>query len=88
MLDYRVVRRGSYAFGESVRVDTKTIRMLKVNWSSSVTKQEHQEVNSFLVVVEVIPKHYNTWSQLLRNYMHFIRHPSSSQRELYSSQVA
>lgn len=47
----------TYWLCEAVRVDTETVCMLEVYWSGSVAEQEHKKVNSFLIVVEVVPEH-------------------------------
>lgn len=43
----------SYCLCETVGVDRENVRILKSIRGSSVTEEEHQEVNSFGIVVEV-----------------------------------
>ncbi len=61
-----------YGLGESVGIDAEDVGVLKIHWRSSIAKQEHQEVDSLLVVSKVADLLVNTVHHAVYDILHLL----------------
>lgn len=59
-------RQLTYSLVQSVGMDTETIDILQGSWNTALSKQMHQSMDAFWVVLMEVPKHGVVWHIRLR----------------------